>query len=125
MDFEITTTGAAIEIGELAERVPVGRSLRDTRPGCRRAWSRVRPRPMEASPTRSSISGYQFHRERLLRERPEHHQPRMGLLPVEVPFDFQVGGSEDRLSGRVRPLGIGGFVNAITKSGALTASTAA
>jgi len=116
-DFEITTTGAAIEIGELAERVPVGRSLRDI--------ALMSPGVVQGSSSANgtftnqiSISGASFIENAFFVNGLNITNFRMGLLPVEVPFDFYKS-VEVKTGGYPAEFGraTGGFVNAITKSG--------
>lgn len=116
-DFEITTTGAAIEIGELVERVPVGRSLRDI--------ALMSPGVVQGSSSANgtfanqiSISGASFIENAFFVNGLNITNFRMGLLPVEVPFDFYKS-VEVKTGGYPAEFGrsTGGFVNAITKSG--------
>ncbi len=116
-DFEITTTGAAIEIGELVERVPVGRSLRDV--------ALMSPGVVQGSSSANgtfanqiSISGASFIENAFFVNGLNITNFRMGLLPVEVPFDFYKS-IEVKTGGYPAEFGrsTGGFVNAITKSG--------
>jgi hypothetical protein len=116
-DFEITTTGAAIEIGELVERVPVGRSLRDIAlmsPGVVQGSSSANG----AFANQISISGASFIENAFFVNGLNITNFRMGLLPVEVPFDFYKS-VEVKTGGYPAEFGrsTGGFVNAITKSG--------
>lgn len=116
-DFEITTTGAAIEIGELVERVPVGRSLRDIAlmsPGVIQGSSSAN----SGFANQISISGASFIENAFFVNGLNITNFRMGLLPVEVPFDFYKS-VEVKTGGYPAEFGrsTGGFVNAITKSG--------
>lgn len=116
-DFEMTTTGAAIEVGELAERVPIGRSLRDV--------ALMSPGVVQGSSSANgtfanqiSISGASFIENAFFVNGLNITNFRMGLLPVEVPFDFYKS-IEVKTGGYPAEFGrsTGGFVNAITKSG--------
>lgn len=119
-DFEITTTGAAIDIGELSERVPVGRSLRDVAlmsPGVVQGSSSAN----SSFGNQISISGASFIENAFFVNGLNITNFRMGLLPVEVPFDFYES-IEVKTGGYPAEFGrsTGGFVNAITKSGSNT-----
>lgn len=116
-DFEMTTTGAAIEIGELVERVPVGRSLRDIAlmaPGVVQGSSGANG----GFANQISISGASFNENAFFVNGLNITNFRMGMLPVEVPFDFYKS-VEVKTGGYAAEFGraTGGFVNAITKSG--------
>jgi hypothetical protein len=116
-DFETNTTGAAIGIGELSERVPVGRSLRDVTlmaPGVVQGSSSANG----AFAQQVSISGASFIENAYYVNGLNITNFRMGLLPVEVPFDFYQS-IEVKTGGYPAEFGrsTGGFVNATTKSG--------
>ena len=116
-DFEITTTGSTIEIGELVERVPVGRSLRDIAlmsPGVVQGSSSANG----SFANQISISGASFIENAFFVNGLNITNFRMGLLPVEVPFDFYKS-VEVKTGGYPAEFGrsTGGFVNAVTKSG--------
>lgn len=116
-DFETTTTGAVIGIGELSERVPVGRSLRDVTlmsPGVVQGSSSTNV----AFAQQVSISGASFIENAYYVNGLNITNFRMGLLPVEVPFDFYQS-IEVKTGGYPAEFGrsTGGFVNATTKSG--------
>ena len=116
-DFETNTTGAVIAIGELAERVPVGRSLRDITlmsPGVVQGSSSTN----SSFAQQVSIGGASFVENAFYVNGLNITNFRIGLLRVEVPFDFYQS-IEVKTGGYPAEFGrsTGGFVNATTKSG--------
>jgi Carboxypeptidase regulatory-like domain len=112
-DFDRTTTGAVIQIGELAERVPVARDLTSVillAPGTSLGDSAFGNLPAISG---SSVSENTFFVNGL-----NITDFRQGLGSVEVPFEFYntvevKNGGVSAEYGRFT----GGFVNATTKSG--------
>ena len=116
-DFEKTTTGAVINIGDLAQRVPVSRSLRDIillAPGTVQGSASHNG----AFANQATISGAAFTENAYYLNGLNITDFRMGFSPVAVPFDFyqtvevKTGGFQAEF-GRAT----GGVVNATTKSG--------
>ena len=115
-DFENTTTGAVIDLAELDQTIPVARSLRDV--------ALLAPGVVEGNSTNAgfrdqiTISGATFTENAYYVNGLNTTDFRMGLLPVEVPYDFyetvevKTGGLSAEF-GRIT----GGFVNATTKAG--------
>jgi Carboxypeptidase regulatory-like domain len=112
-DFDRTTTGAVIQVGELAERVPVARDLTSVillAPGTSLGDSAFGNLPAISG---SSVSENTFFVNGL-----NITDFRQGLGSVEVPFEFYntvevKNGGVSAEYGRFT----GGFVNATTKSG--------
>ncbi|MBB5698367.1 TonB-dependent receptor [Sphingomonas yantingensis] len=116
-DFERTTTGAVIDIGDLATRVPVQRSLRDVillAPGTTQGSSSQNTR----FANQAQIGGSSFSENAYYINGLNVTEFRQGFSPSNVPFDFyqtievKTGGFQAEF-GRAT----GGVVNAITKSG--------
>lgn len=116
-DFERTTTGAVINIGELQTRVPVQRSLRDVillAPGTTQGGSAANA----AFASQAQVSGSSFTENAYYVNGLNITEFRQGFLPVAIPFDFyqtvevKTGGFQAEF-GRAT----GGVINAITKSG--------
>lgn len=116
-DFEKTTTGAVINVGELATRVPVSRSLRDVillAPGTIQGGSAQN----SAFAGQATISGSSFAENAYYINGLNVTEFRQGFSPVAIPFDFyqtvevKSGGFQAEF-GRAT----GGVVNATTKSG--------
>ena len=117
VDFENTTTGKVIDIGELQTRVPVQRSLRDVillAPGTTQGSSSQNAR----FSGQAQISGASFAENAYYINGLNVTEFRQGFSPVTVPFDFyetvdvKTGGFQAEF-GRAT----GGVVNATTKSG--------
>ena len=117
VDFERTTTGAVIDIGELSERVPVARSLRDIvllSPGTSQGGSSQNAR----FANQAQIGGSAFSENAYYVNGLNVTEFRQGFSPSDVPFDFyetvevKSGGFQAEF-GRAT----GGVVNAVTKSG--------
>lgn len=112
-DFDRTTTGAVIQVGELAERVPVARDLTSVillAPGTSIGDSAFGNLP--------SISGASVSENTFFVNGLNITDFRQGLGSVEVPFEFYntvevKNGGVSAEYGRFT----GGFVNATTKSG--------
>jgi hypothetical protein len=116
-DFEKTTTGAVINIGELATRVPVARSLRDVillAPGTTQGGSAQNA----AFAGQATISGSSFAENAYYINGLNVTEFRQGFSPVPVPFDFYQS-IEVKSGGFQAEFGraTGGVVNATTKSG--------
>nr|WP_243843227.1 TonB-dependent receptor [Sphingomonas vulcanisoli] len=116
-DFERTTTGAVINVGDLATRVPVARSLRDVillAPGTTQGSSGG----SSAFAGQAQISGSSFTENAYYVNGLNITDVRQGFSPVTIPFDFyqtvdiKTGGFPAEY-GRAS----GGFVSATTKSG--------
>lgn len=116
-DFDRTTTGAVISIGELQSRVPVQRSLRDVvllAPGTTQGGSAANG----AFANQAQVSGSSFTENAYYVNGLNITEFRQGFLPVAIPFDFyetievKTGGFQAEF-GRAT----GGVINAITKSG--------
>ncbi len=116
-DFERTTTGAVIDIGDLATRVPVQRSLRDVillAPGTTQGSSAQNGN----FANQAQIGGSSFSENAYYINGLNVTEFRQGFSPSSVPFDFyqtievKTGGFQAEF-GRAT----GGVVNAITKSG--------
>ncbi|MHA6721936.1 TonB-dependent receptor [Sphingomonas sp. RS2018] len=116
-DFERTTTGAVIDIGELQTRVPVQRSLRDVillAPGTTQGGSAANG----AFANQAQVSGSSFTENAYYVNGLNITEFRQGFLPTPIPFDFyqtvevKTGGFQAEF-GRAT----GGVINAITKSG--------
>lgn len=115
-DFNDTTTGAVIELAEVDKRVPVARSLLDVvllSPGVVRGASGNGAFANSVAVSGSSITENAFFVNGL-----NITNFRMGLTPVEVPYDFyktvdvKTGGFPAEF-GRAT----GGVITAVTKSG--------
>lgn len=117
VDFEHTTTGSAIDIAELDMRVPIGRSLRDV--------ALLSPGVVQGGASNNStfsdqvnVSGAIFTENAYYLNGLNITNFRMGLSPVEVPYDFyetidvKTGGFPAEY-GRAT----GGVIIATTKSG--------
>lgn len=116
-DFNDTTTGAVIDIAELDKRVPVGRSLQDVAmlsPGVTRGSSGAN----SAFDDQITISGASFTENAYFVNGLNITNFRMGLAPVEVPYDFYKT-IEVKTGGFPAEFGraTGGVINAVTKSG--------
>ncbi|MBM6577800.1 TonB-dependent receptor [Microvirga sp. SRT01] len=116
-DFDRTTTGAVINVGELQARVPVARSLRDVillAPGTTQGSSGQNA----AFANQTGISGSSFTENAYYVNGLNITEFRQGFAPVTVPFDFydtvevKTGGFQAEF-GR----STGGVVNATTKRG--------
>lgn len=116
-DFDQTTSGAVISIGDLAKRVPVARSLRDVillAPGTVQGGSAQN----SAFAGQATISGSTFSENAYYVNGLNITEFRQGFSPVAIPFDFydtvevKTGGFSAEF-GRAT----GGVVNATTKSG--------
>jgi len=116
-DFDRTTTGAVISLGDLATRVPVARSLRDVillAPGTTQGSSGQNA----AFSNQTGISGSSFTENAYYVNGLNITEFRQGFSPVPVPFDFydtvdiKTGGFQAEF-GRAT----GGVVNATTKRG--------
>lgn len=116
-DFEKTTTGAVINVGELATRVPVSRSLRDVvllAPGTIQGGSAQN----SAFAGQATIGGASFAENAYYLNGLNITEFRQGFSPVAIPFDFyqtvdvKSGGFQAEF-GRAT----GGVVVATTKSG--------
>lgn len=116
-DFERTTTGSVINIGELQTRVPVQRSLRDVillAPGTTQGGSSQNA----AFANQAQVSGSSFTENAYYVNGLNITEFRQGFLPVAIPFDFyqtvevKTGGFQAEF-GRAT----GGVINATTKSG--------
>jgi len=116
-DFNDTTTGAVIDLAEIDKRVPIARTLRDVvllAPGTVRGSSGSN----SAFADQVSISGSSFNENAYFVNGLNITNFRMGLSPVEVPYDFyktvevKTGGFSAEF-GRAT----GGAINAVTKSG--------
>jgi len=116
-DFERNTTGAVINVGDLATRVPVARTLRDIillAPGTTQGSSGQNA----AFNGQATIGGSSFAENQYFLNGLNITEFRQGFSPVAIPFDFyqtvevKSGGLPAEF-GRVT----GGFVNATTKSG--------
>jgi len=116
-DFDRTTTGAVINVGELQTRVPVARSLRDVillAPGTTQGSSGQNA----AFANQTGISGSSFTENAYYVNGLNITEFRQGFAPVTVPFDFyetvdvKTGGFQAEF-GRAT----GGVVNATTKRG--------
>lgn len=116
-DFDRTTTGAVINLGELQTRVPVARSLRDVillAPGTTQGQSGANA----AFANQTGISGSSFTENAYYVNGLNITEFRQGFAPVTVPFDFydtvdiKTGGFQAEF-GRAT----GGVVNATTKRG--------
>ena len=116
-DFERTTTGAVINVGELASRVPVSRTLRDIillAPGTTQGGAAEN----SAFSNSVQINGSSFTENAYYINGLNITEVRSGFAPVTVPFDFyqtvdvKTGGFQAEF-GRAT----GGVINAITKSG--------
>jgi hypothetical protein len=116
-DFDQTTTGAIIPIGELATRVPVQRSLRDVillAPGTVQGGSAQNAN----FAGQATIGGSSFAENAYYINGLNITEFRQGFSPVSIPFDFydtvevKTGGFSAEF-GRAT----GGVVNATTKSG--------
>lgn len=117
VDFENTTTGKVIDIGELQTRVPVQRTLRDVillAPGTVQGSSAQNGR----FAGQAQISGSSFAENAYYVNGLNITEFRQGFSPVGIPFDFydtvdiKTGGFQAEF-GRAT----GGVVNATTKSG--------
>lgn len=116
-DFEQTTTGSVISIGELSKRVPVARSLRDVillAPGTIQGSSGQNSR----FSGQASISGSSFVENAYYLNGLNITEFRQGFSPVAVPFDFYQT-VEVKTGGFPAEFGraTGGVVNITTKSG--------
>lgn len=116
-DFNNTTTGAVIDIAELDKRVPVGRSLQDVAmlsPGVTRGSSGAN----SGFDDQITISGASFTENAYFMNGLNITNFRMGLAPVEVPYDFYKT-IEVKTGGFPAEFGraTGGVINAVTKSG--------
>ena len=116
-DFERTTTGAVINIGDLATRVPVARTLRDVillAPGTTQGQSAQNA----AFGGQATIGGSSFAENAYYVNGLNITEFRQGFSPVAIPFDFyqtvdvKSGGFQAEF-GRAT----GGVVVATTKSG--------
>lgn len=116
-DFDRTTTGAVINVGELQTRVPVARTLRDVillAPGTTQGQSGQNA----AFANQTGISGSSFTENAYYVNGLNITEFRQGFSPVTVPFDFyetvdvKTGGFQAEF-GRAT----GGVVNATTKRG--------
>ncbi|WP_235532893.1 carboxypeptidase regulatory-like domain-containing protein [Sphingomonas sp. Leaf412] len=116
-DFDQTTTGVVIPLGELQTRVPVARSLRDVillAPGTTQGSSGQNA----AFANQTGISGSSFTENAYYVNGLNITEFRQGFAPVTVPFDFyetvdvKTGGFQAEF-GR----STGGVVNATTKRG--------
>ncbi|CAN5364758.1 TonB-dependent receptor [soil metagenome] len=116
-DFDRTTTGAVIDLGELSKRIPVSRSLNQVillAPGTTQGSSGSN----SAFANQSSISGSSFTENAYYVNGLNITEFRQGFAPVSVPFDFyetvevKTGGFQAEF-GRAT----GGVVNATTKRG--------
>ena len=116
-DFERTTTGAVINVGDLATRVPVARTLRDVillAPGTTQGQSAQNA----AFGGQATIGGSSFAENVYYVNGLNITEFRQGFSPVTIPFDFyqtvdiKTGGFQAEF-GRAT----GGVVTATTKSG--------
>jgi len=116
-DFEKTTTGAVINVGDIATRVPVARSLRDVillAPGTVQGGSAQN----SAFAGQATIGGSSFAENAYYVNGLNITEFRQGFSPVAIPFDFyqtvdvKSGGFQAEF-GRAT----GGVVVATTKSG--------
>lgn len=116
-DFERTTTGSVINVGELSTRVPVARTLRDVillAPGTTQGGAAEN----SAFSNSVQINGSSFTENAYYVNGLNITEVRSGFAPVTVPFDFyqtvdiKTGGFQAEF-GRAT----GGVINAITKSG--------
>ena len=115
-NFNDTTTGAVIELAEIDQRVPVARSLQDVvllSPGVVRGSSGNGAFANSVAISGSSITENAFFVNGL-----NITNFRMGLTPVEVPYDFYKT-VEVKTGGFAAEFGraTGGVINAVTKSG--------
>ncbi|ATY34008.1 TonB-dependent receptor [Sphingomonas psychrotolerans] len=116
-DFNDTTTGAVIDLAEIDKRVPVARSLQDVvllSPGVVRGSSASNG----AFANQVAISGSSFTENAYFVNGLNITNFRMGLTPVEVPYDFYKT-IEVKTGGFAAEFGraTGGVINAVTKSG--------
>lgn len=116
-DFEKTTTGAVINVGDLQKRVPVARTLRDVillAPGTTQGGSAQNA----AFAGQATIGGSSFAENAYYVNGLNITEFRQGFSPVAIPFDFyqtvdvKTGGFQAEF-GRAT----GGVVVATTKSG--------
>ncbi|UZK68105.1 TonB-dependent receptor [Sphingomonas sp. S1-29] len=112
-DFDRTTVGAVINVGELATRVPVGRDLNSI--------IQLAPGTTVGDTTfgsQSSIAGSSVSENAFFLNGLNITEFRQGLGSVPVPFDFYET-IETKVGGQAAEYGraTGGFVNATTKSG--------
>lgn len=115
-DFNDTTTGAVIELAEIDQRVPIARSLQEVillSPGVVRGASGNGAFANSVAISGSSITENAFFVNGL-----NITNFRMGLTPVEVPYDFYKT-VEVKTGGFAAEFGraTGGVINAVTKSG--------
>jgi hypothetical protein len=115
-DFNDTTTGAVIELAEIDQRVPIARSLQEVvllAPGVVRGASGNGAFANSVAISGSSITENAFFVNGL-----NITNFRMGLTPVEVPYDFYKT-VEVKTGGFAAEFGraTGGVINAVTKSG--------
>lgn len=115
-DFNDTTTGAVIELAEIDQRVPIARSLQEVvllSPGVVRGASGNGAFANSVAISGSAITENAFFVNGL-----NITNFRMGLTPVEVPYDFYKT-VEVKTGGFAAEFGraTGGVINAVTKSG--------
>jgi len=115
--FEDATTGAIINLGEIDQRVPIARSLQDVilmAPGTVRGSSGSNA----GFADQVAISGASFIENAYYVNGLNITNFRMGLAPVEVPYDFYQS-VEVKTGGMAAEFGraTGGVVNTVTKSG--------
>ncbi len=116
-DFNDTTTGSVIDLAEIDKRVPVARSLLDVAllsPGVTRGSSGAN----SGFANQITISGAAFTENAYFVNGLNITNFRMGLTPVEVPYDFYET-VEVKTGGMPAEFGraTGGVINAVTKSG--------
>ena len=116
-DFEDATTGATINLSDIDQRVPIARTLQDVilmAPGTVRGSSGAN----SGFADQVAISGASFIENSYYVNGLAITNFRMGLQPVEVPYDFYET-VEVKTGGMSAEFGraTGGVVNAVTKSG--------
>ncbi|TGX52266.1 TonB-dependent receptor [Sphingomonas gei] len=116
-DFNDTTTGSVIDLAEIDRRVPVARSLQEVAllsPGVTRGASGANG----TFANQITISGAAFTENAYFVNGLNITNFRMGLSPVEVPYDFYKT-VEVKTGGMPAEFGraTGGVINAVTKSG--------
>jgi len=116
-DFEDATTGATIDLAEIDSRVPIARTLQDVimlAPGVVRGSSGANAGFRD----QVAISGASFVENAYFVNGLNITNFRMGLSPVEVPYDFYKT-VEVKTGGMPAEFGraTGGVINAVTKSG--------
>jgi carboxypeptidase family protein/TonB-dependent receptor-like protein len=116
-DFEDATIGATINVADIDQRVPIARSLQDIvmmAPGAVRGSSGANA----GFADQVAISGASFIENAFYVNGLNITNFRMGLQPVEVPYDFYKT-VEVKTGGMPAEFGraTGGVVNAVTKSG--------